>query len=362
MTTKNESSTSDAVASGQRPKNALVGKGKDLALKGKDMASKGKNVVVQQGTRILPNKSSKLTGSRLDRNDGLVVRSSCHWDVRISSPKKYMVNGKLVPAFQGMFHVFSKDRRLLVEIRTPNEGAEIEEKELISSKEELKEGEKVLIRTLKHISTPIMADDDNSSDGDQEDDEKKDNNEWKEYRQVTVEGFVVLRTFRKLCEVKIGRGSDTTVHDVTFHSKKEAQHFCTTIQDLGVLDKERADQQLEAFQVSYKHKQQKFFEKEQILKGEIRTLGNEVSSAPDIMDVDHLKLLIEIVSAQNLPYAGTLGMTDTCVVLRLGSKVSYFQSLSLQKGILHLFNIASLLFIRNFSSSSKGTVSHSNHS
>jgi hypothetical protein len=156
------------------------------------------------------------------------------------------------------------------------------------------------------------------------------NNHWVEHKVYRLEEIQILKQKKDSIEVQLGLGNDTIVRDYKFihenevgssssyqHSDSHIQHFCSTLLIMKQLEKERSIQQIEQYK------------KQNTITTTSTTSGttSHLTTTPTGMighptthgSLDHINILVEIVSATNLPIADLLA-TDPYIVVRFGSK------------------------------------------
>lgn len=145
----------------------------------------------------------------------------------------------------------------------------------------------------------------------------------KSYRFEEVE-IIKLTTAKKVMEVKLGTGHETVVRDFRFECESQAIRFKTAIERLKMLEHDRTARQV----AKYKQKPSKqkadsaggtaVLEGGDSLLQSPRSVTDTIAEDED-EDGENISLLVEIVSATNLPVAD-ISSTDAYIVVRMKGK------------------------------------------
>jgi hypothetical protein len=283
------------------------------------------------------------------RGEAIVVRSMKVWDVKMPPMKKHMVSGHLVPTMRGAARFIQRQRRISIEVHGPPVFAS-DAQSVISSMTPLRSGrmqeflrggspqsadlvlqdkDVVRVRLLKPSheqpdeshSSPTSAarlegdfDEDLSTLGPYAPDDT--DGAYVEHSSYRLEDVEILKVHGRTCEVKVGSGSETIVRDLKFEAEKSAIAFeeCLTAMKTRVV--ERAKRRAQEYR-----KQKRSTSKTTSQSGssgiQSRSAGDPLGAMEE-GDVT-IRILVEIVSAINLPVADLLS-ADPYVVVRLGSK------------------------------------------
>lgn len=115
----------------------------------------------------------------------------------------------------------------------------------------------------------------------------------KSYR---IEDIAVLDRRSDVCEIRVGSGDETKVYDIRFQSEEESLNFAELVE------------RLRASELSRSKRQAELYKKEKKKKG----------SGHDSTEETSIDLLVEIVSATNLPTAGTFSARNPYIIVRMG--------------------------------------------
>lgn len=127
---------------------------------------------------------------------------------------------------------------------------------------------------------------------------------WSVQRELKTEDIEVLKGSSKVVEVKVGHGNDTVVRDLKFHNSPDADQFERGLAKVKELEKQRCLKQMASYKASTKS----------LNATSARGIG-------DTLDVgDNVNILVEIVSAINLPAADINGYSDPYCVVRMKGK------------------------------------------
>ena len=190
------------------------------------------------------------------------------WDVQVLPPKKRTVAGRLVPSPGA--HILPHTRRKLhIEIHgvPPDDDKKFQEKIKNAAEEKeavahvLQNQHVVLVRVFRKMTQP-------SQEKTLQDDHEEQLDEMISFR---IEDVRVLRQKGRTCEAMTESGNRTAIRDLHFQSEAECDDFCEKLQYLSTCEEEHAKRQADLFV--------------------------ERHSSED----DHIHLLVEIVSAINLP-------------------------------------------------------------
>jgi hypothetical protein len=246
-----------------------------------------------------------------------VVKVSEQWDIRMPPVKKHMMGGHMVPTMRSTVAFWSqKHRRVSMEIRGPPDDAEGNVKPSAAGlkRKNLEDNEFVVVRILKESKG--QGDHDSDDDDDQsvvpsgaadEGNMVVDHSgkHWKTHGTYRLEDIDILKSHGKTVEMRLGSGNETVIRDVKFEGEKEANAFVQNLEHLATLEKTRARQQVELYKSSRTAS-------DSARNGMSRALG------PDGSDGDEkINILVEIVSAMDLPVADLLS-TDAYVIVRMG--------------------------------------------
>ena len=309
-------------------------------------------------------------GGSGNENEATQVRVIGSWNMKMSPVKKKMMNGHLIPTAKGLTSFFnSRVRHVVIEIHSPG-GKESRQHpmtpsvdpsaSLVDDKEKLEDRDHIVVRVLKRVDdneddeSSVMLDD---LIDHQIDDEETATQKSRSLRQSTVQRLPALDNTKhwvernrflfanisihsvhgkgKIIEIRAGAGPDSFTRDLKFATLEEAQSFLNTINDLKRLDDERAKRQLE----EYKREHAEDTGLLKTLAGGF-TRGFGGSQTKD-SDDGKINLLIEIVSAKNLPASDFLlpklgikeRMTKTSKSISKAGKSVAKKSKSLTKSI-----------------------------
>jgi len=266
------------------------------------------------------------------------------WDMRMSPVKKRMINGHMVPTVKGLSSFFNKKpRRVVLEVHSPpaaQKGAGAKLLTFLHSStrphaqqpnqhervEELGDHDTIVVRILK--KSDEAGDDDSvvfneggvpgdDTHGDMhsevssaigksfelEDDHHNNNNDnWIERNRFLLGNMEVKRTTGKYIEVKAGAGPDSFTRIIQMKTEQHVTDFCLAVQMLQDLERQRGDRQLQAYRSAHA-------EDTHLMRALGSTVGDDTSGK-----AVPINLLVEIVSAKNLPaaddYTVNIGLSD----------------------------------------------------
>jgi C2 domain len=131
---------------------------------------------------------------------------------------------------------------------------------------------------------------------------------WCERRHYRLDDVEITKLNGKIMEVKLGNGNETVVRDLRFESNTEAIRCRDAVERLKILEKERAARQIAKFKgASVKKKSES-----RLMLGSTGTIEEDDETDDD----EHINLLVEIVSATDLPIADIIS-TDAYVIVRM---------------------------------------------
>lgn len=241
--------------------------------------------------------------------------ASTFWDIKMPPVKKHIVGGRMVPTVKAAMGGFllSKNRRISLEIRGPLEGTTAEGLDPFQKKREL---EKILSGNATSDAMDLLSGDDfialrvlkerQDYDDDEDDtivaddpdleDDHHDDKHWATHGSYRLEAISVVRTHHrgKSVEVRLGTGQEAVIRDLKFASSSAAEDFAHALDACEQLSLARARRQIQEFQTSS------------------RGVADDTTS-----DAENVKLLIELVSATDLPVAD-LNTSDPYAICRFG--------------------------------------------
>lgn len=206
------------------------------------------------------------------------------WDVKMPPSKMKMVNGMLVPTMEGTLGglVIKRRRRISVEIHSelasdspPPDSLLQEDTKVDDSSVGLSPGDTVEVRVLKPVSNKV------GSDGKIEGSDRglhaaDDASEvWVTDYVFGLDNAKIIKIKGSLIEARLGHGDETQIRHIHFSSDKEANSFHKVMLNIREMEDKLKDQQLKKFRDLH----------------------------PSLAKGTHkqIRLLIEIVSATNLP-------------------------------------------------------------
>lgn len=249
----------------------------------------------------------------------------------------------MVPTVKRLF-LRQKQRRISIEIRTLDPEAEsvrrVFLKDLLSFNfdfERLNAGESVRLQIFRERRESSHSEDhdDNTSvsssvdyfNNHHHDDhslstlgdhgpEEHHHSEWQLLYSFHLDDFEILKTDGKVIEVSAGSRGDMVVRDIKFDTEKEAAFFKACRDRMTELIRERAQRQI----AEYKLTNRSAGSTPSQPRGATRALLEDVpgTAASSLENMDEIKILVEIVGAENLP-VGDIYSSDPYVVVRLGS-------------------------------------------
>lgn len=148
---------------------------------------------------------------------------------------------------------------------------------------------------------------------------------WREHRNFNLDDVELLKLTSKTLEVKLGAGNETIVRDLRFASTQEAATFRDAVTKLKTLESERAARQVAKYRAASLS-----IDGGPAKKKPTKAAGDELSSplnADETIaenddeedDDERVNLLVEIVSARDLPVAD-ITSTDAYIVVRMKGK------------------------------------------
>ena len=140
--------------------------------------------------------------------------------------------------------------------------------------------------------------------------------QWTERGCYKLEDVTILKTTGRTCEVKFGSANEVIVRDIKFESEKDRISFQKVMAAMAALVRERAQRQAQAYKTQKKTTAGTAIPSAQ-LSYQTRALpgleeGNEVA--------ENINLLVEIVSAMNIPAADLFSSSDAYVIVRMAGK------------------------------------------
>lgn len=270
-----------------------------------------------------------------------VVKSAKSWKVKSPPVKATDVGGKMVPTVKGAFRVLmpSYKRRVTLEVHgnvdddKDNDKGDshhhhhIRPSQRIVDKlpDELLDEDRAILRIWKKQSardrddSSSSGDDDSHSDGDDDGDSTaslEEDGEWVEYRRYFLDEIDEdVDLHKHSWEATLGRAAKRERREFKFSSSAEAEDFNTDIKRFRKAAENRASVRLEEF----KEKQ-----KEAVAKADKKVIGSAPklaakSSVQNLGNNSNIRLLIQIVSASDLPIAD-LKTSDPYINAYLGQK------------------------------------------
>jgi C2 domain len=227
--------------------------------------------------------------------------------------KKNMIHGHLVPTFRSAtaLSMLQQPHRLLtIELASSVPRSEAEQ-EL----QELHDNDRVILRVFRSssdVSSPRTADGEDSVVTTTTDalNTSSNGNHWVEHKVYRLDEVELLKQIAKkdCVEIQLGLGNDTIVRDFRFvvpgaPTEPGMAHFCQTIERMKVLEQERAQRQLDQFK----------------LEAVSPSAGTDTVASPSAVSNERIEILVEIVSATNLPISDLVA-TDAYIVVRFGTK------------------------------------------
>jgi hypothetical protein len=242
------------------------------------------------------------------------IRYSQYWDVKCPPVKRHVIVGHFVPTLRGALGIH-RPKRLVIEIEGDSSSADLS----------LHDDDKVTVRVLrpkrdrgKKWSSPFSSrendeDDDYSSLGHESFEEEEEESQyegWMEYRHYTLEEIDKETSPNdKTWVASMGRTSTREVREFHFETAEEGTYlrcmcayngllnisnsllsiataFKDTLEQLRSQVKDRSDAYLEAFRIS-----------------QIKDHSIALKPVDAEKDGDQLQILVEIVSATDLPIA-----------------------------------------------------------
>jgi Ca2+-dependent lipid-binding protein len=138
---------------------------------------------------------------------------------------------------------------------------------------------------------------------------------WSVQRELRVEDIEILKGSSKVVEVKVGTGQDTVVRDFKFHNSPDAETFENGLAKVKELEKERSRKQIASYKESARA-----LNSTKALNTTKKLTGGDAGHNPATLE--EINLLVEIVSAVNLPKADIGGAADPyCIVTMAGKEI-----------------------------------------
>lgn len=295
-----------------------------------------------------------------------VLESIRYWDVTLPPVKKYMVAGTLVPSVKNALSGFSmgtfnKKRRITIELYKPSKSPSspsrdgggdgglhhherkifgkllkgVSSLELEGERPTLNDQDIVIFRILKSRRLDATSDDDSESTssstyngdlvsrtiaavslmGDNEDIHDGMNIVWKERYRARLQNMEILTSHGRTVDMKLGAGDDTVVRDFYFDNNHDAHTFVAVFQELRQLQREAGLR----LALAYGSKTARSSGMTDLPSpSRLVSTPEEPENDDDDDDDDNLRLLVEIVSATNLPIAGKIYVAKRVVVLVRG--------------------------------------------
>jgi hypothetical protein len=238
------------------------------------------------------------------------LRSARAWNVRMPPVKKHMVAGHLVPNVRQAIGIFQQKRRhIRIEVRGP-----VSSSSSPDHVDELTTNDVVLLRVFRNNSQNHDNNDHSSVTSEGDDHslaetlpafgvEQGDPN-MKEHGRYKLEDIGILKTAGKVVELRLGHGNETVVRDIKFESADDALSFQQLLEHMHQLERDRTQKQV----ALYKDK----------LRSTPPTSPSGSKQVVGLEDnVSSINLLVEIVSASNLPVADMF-TSDAYVVVHMG--------------------------------------------
>lgn len=120
-------------------------------------------------------------------------------------------------------------------------------------------------------------------------------------------------------DIQLGSGNETIVRDVKFDKEEEAANFKSIFEKTKILEHERATRQVAAYRAKKATSPKTKNAADGIVGETMQQSPRDISAVVEEDDGEMIKILVEIVSANNLPVAD-LSSSDAYVIVRFNGK------------------------------------------
>lgn len=147
-------------------------------------------------------------------------------------------------------------------------------------------------------------------------DDSDDNKEWRLHSHFRSDDLEILKVHGRTVEIKLGSGHETIIRDLKFDNEDHATKFRDIITKTKNLERERTQRQVAKYRAANVKKSPQAGEGDETMQQSPRDISETVMEEGDGA---HIKILVEIVSATDLPIAD-ITSTDAYIIVRFKGK------------------------------------------